>query len=633
MFASAPDGSRASRGRAPGTAEPARPTASPDAEIDRTPSIRDHALLSDCRSAALVASDGAVTWWPSPRFDSPSAFSALLDPAAGHWSIRPTEPFEASRRYRSGTLVLETTMRTAGGTLRLTDALAFAAGARGHEIGQTVPHALVRLAEVLDGEVEIDVEFVPRLEYGLAVPRVVAQDGGLATLGGPERLFLRGDRELRPDGRSARGRFALQAGERAGWVVHRVAGPYAQAPARIDAARTLEDTTAAWRSWSEQHSGYDGAHAEAVHLALLVVQALTYAPSGAVVAAPTTSLPEVPGGDSNWDYRFGWLRDAAMIARALSVARCSDEPRRYFDWIVRAGVTCAGAEDVQIMFGVEGERDLSEHELAHLAGHGGARPVRVGNAAWQQKQLDVLGHVLDCAWAIRDEIGELDAFTGEFLCQLTDRAAEQWGETDSSIWEGREGERHYTVSKLGCWVALDRAVRLADRLGEHADPRRWASVRDELRETILREAWCEERSAFAGAFGSDHLDAGVLLMALSGFVDADDPRMTSTIAALEAHLGDDGLLRRWSDAQDGPFLLASFWLAECHALAGRLERAEHVFARAAAGANDLGLLAEEVDVATGDPLGNFPQAISHIGLISAAVAISEARDRQSVSAS
>jgi GH15 family glucan-1,4-alpha-glucosidase len=283
------------------------------------------------------------------------------------------------------------------------------------------------------------------------------------------------------------------------------------------------------------------------------------------------------------------------------------------------------------MFGVEAERDLSEHELAHLAGHGGARPVRIGNAAWHQKQLDVLGHVLDCAWAIRDEIGELDAFTGEFLCQLADRAAEQWRQTDSSIWEGREGERHYTVSKLGCWVALDRAVRLADRLGEHADPRRWADVRDELRETILREAWCEERGAFAGSFGSDHLDAGVLLMALSGFVAADDPRMTSTIAALEAHLGDDGLLRRWSDARDGPFLLASFWLAECHALAGRTERAEQVFARAAAGANDLGLLAEEVD-AGGDPLGNFPQAISHVGLISAAVAITEARERQAVQA-
>lgn len=402
--------------------------------------------------------------------------------------------------------------------------------------------------------------------------------------------------------------------------------PYATAPARLDAAATLQDTTAAWRAWSDQHRGYDGAHADAVHFAGLVVQGLTYAPSGAVVAAATTSLPEVPGGASNWDYRFGWLRDAAMIARGLSAAGCSDEPLRYFDWIVRAGVTCEGSQRVQIMFGVDGERDLAEHELTHLAGHGGARPVRVGNAAWRQTQLDVLGHILDCAWAIRDELGDVDAFTAEFLCQLADRAAEQWRETDSSIWEGREGERHYTVSKLGCWVALDRAVRLAARLGAHADPQRWANARDELRETILREAWCEERVAFAGAFGSDHLDAGVLLMALCGFVDAGDPRMTTTIAALEAELGDDGLLLRWSGAQDGPFLLAAFWLAECHARAGRVERAEQVFARAAGCANDLGLLAEEVDRETRDPLGNFPQAISHVGLISAAVAITQARE-------
>lgn len=600
----------------------------PDFEIDRTTSIREHALLSDCRSAALVTADGSIAWWPSPRFDSPSAFTALLDGDAGHWSIRPCASFDASRRYRPSSLVLETTMQTARGTLRVTDALAFAPGARGHEIGHDVPHALVRLAEVLDGEVELDVEFVPRLEYGLAVPAVVEEAGGLATVGGPERVFLRGDRMLRCDGRSARGRFSLAAGERAGWVVHRAVGPWAAAPAPLDAAVALEDTTLAWRSWSERHHAYDGAHADAVHRAGIVVQGLTYAPTGAIVAAATTSLPEVAGGASNWDYRFGWLRDAAMTVRGLSVAGCSDEARRYFAWIVRAGVTCQGSDHVQIMFGVAAERDLSEHQLSHLAGHGGASPVRVGNAAWRQTQLDVLGHVLDCAWAIRDEIGAFDAFTGEFLCQLADRAAQQWHETDASIWEGREGERHYTVSKVGCWVALDRAVRLADRLGEHADPARWAEARDVLRETILREAWCEERSAFAGAFGSDHLDAGVLLMALSGFLAADDPRMTTTIAALEAELGDDGLLRRWTGARDGAFLLASFWLAECHARAGRVERAEHVFARAAAAANDVGLLAEEVDLATGEPLGNFPQAISHIGLISAAVAITQARERE-----
>jgi GH15 family glucan-1,4-alpha-glucosidase len=282
------------------------------------------------------------------------------------------------------------------------------------------------------------------------------------------------------------------------------------------------------------------------------------------------------------------------------------------------------------MFGVEGERDLSEHALEHLAGHGGARPVRVGNAAWRQRQLDVLGHVLDAAYVIRDELGTPDPLAASLLCELADRAAAQWRETDSSSWEGREGERHYVVSKTGCWVALDRAVRLADRLGETADARRWAAGRDAIRAAVLRDGWSEERRAFTGAFGSDHLDAGVLLLPLCGLVEVDDPRVTSTIEALEEELGDDGLLRRWTGAPDGAFLLASFWLAECHARAGRVERAHAVFERAAGAANDLGLLAEEVDPATGEPLGNVPQAISHVGLVNAAQALTEAEERTGV---
>ena len=594
--------------------------------------IADLALLSDCQSAALVARDGTLVWWAAPRFDSTSAFAQLLDPDAGHWSIRPRGRFEAERRYLDGTLVLETTMRAASGTLRLTDALAFAPGARGHELGIDVPHALVRTVEALGGDVELEVELVPRLEYGLAVPRLIASDGGIATLGGPERLFLRGDRELEADGGSASATLTLRAGERAGWVLHRIAGAYAQPPDPIDPHETLADAVAAWRSWSETHGGYEGEHAERVRFAGRVVQALTYQPSGAVVAAATTSLPEIAGGDANWDYRFAWLRDAAMTARALSCSTCSDEALRYFDWIVRAAVSCRHSDEVQIVFGVEGERDLSEHELSHLAGYDGASPVRVGNAAWRQKQLDVLGHVLDCAWSIRDELGTPDAFTADVLCQLADRAAKQWRERDSSIWEGREGERHYTVSKLGCWVALDRALGLADRFGEPAQPARWRRARGEIRDVLLREAWHEGRGAFTGALGSDHLDAGVLLLPLSGFVGPRDPRVTSTIDVLERQLGEHGLLRRWTDAPDGAFLLASFWLAECHARAGRIDRAEAVFERAAGCANDLGLLAEEVDPSTGAALGNTPQAISHIGLVNAAQALTEARERQAVEA-
>lgn len=588
--------------------------------------IRDHALLSDCRAAALVTRGGVVDWWPAPRFDSPSAFSALLDGEAGHWSIHPAEPFDATWRYRPGTLVLETTMRASTGTLRVTDALAFGPGARGHQIGHAVPHALVRVAEALEGEVAVELECVPRLEYGLAIPDMVEEAGGVATLGGPERIFLRGERPLHAEGSRAHAEFRLRTGERAGWVMHRVAGAYAAPPPALDPHTTLADTTEAWRSWSAMHDGYEGVHRDAVQVATRVIQGLTYQPSGAVVAAPTTSLPEIAGGDSNWDYRYAWLRDAAMIARALSASACSDEAMRYFDWMVRAGVSCRHAEHVQIVFGVEGERDLAEHELEHLAGHLGSLPVRVGNDAWKQKQLDVLGQVLDCAWVIRDDLGTPGELTASFLCELADRAARQWRDADSSIWEGREGERHYTVSKAGCWVALDRAVRFADRLGSGADRAGWAAARDEVRTAVLRAGYSERVGAFTGEFGSEHLDAGVLLLPLIGLVEHDDPRMTRTIEVIEEQLGDDGLVRRWTGAEDGAFLLASFWLSECHARAGRLERAEAVFERAAGAANDLGLLAEEVDAGTGEPLGNVPQAISHIGLVNAAQALTEARE-------
>ena len=501
-------------------------------------------MLSDCRSAALVTCDGVIDWWPSPRFDSASAFSALLDEDAGHWSVQPAGRFERGEwRYEPGTLVAQTTLIAERGTLRLTDALALQPGARGHAIGRE--------------------------------------------------------------------------------SLHRVLGTFGELPIPLDAHAALEDTARAWRSWSDEHQGYDGLHADAVGLAGRVLQGLTYQPTGGVVAAATTSLPEVPGGEDNFDYRFVWLRDAAMIAQALSSSACSDEALRYFTWMTRAGVTCRQEEQIQIVFGVEAERDLSEHRLEHLAGHRGARPVRIGNAAWRQKQLDVLGHVLDCAWILREELDTPDAFTAGFLWQLADRAARQWREPDSSIWEGREGERHYVVSKLYCWVALDRAVRLAERWG--ADAKRWAATRDEIRAAILHEAWHPARQAFMGAFGSDHLDVSVLLMPLVGFLDAGDRRMDKTVRLLEDELGDDGLLRRWSGAEDGAFLLASFWLAECHARAGRIERAHHGFERAAGAANHLGLLAEEVDAATGAPLGNVPQAISHVGLINAASALSVSR--------
>jgi len=588
------------------------------------PEIADYALLGDCQGAALVSRDGSVDWWCAPRFDAPAVFARLLDPAAGHFAVRPTAPAEVTRRYVGATMVLETTFVTRNGRVRLTDALALGEGEREHGIGKGSPHVLLRRAEVLEGRVELDVSFAPRPEYGLVTPKLVRVEGGTRSVGGPHGIVLESELDLDEHGRA---RTRLQAGETLAFALRHftgLAGPPPTMPLDVDAR--LADTEAAWRSWDARHVGYDGAYADAVRRSTCVLQALTYQPSGAVIAAPTTSLPEVAGGPANWDYRYAWLRDASLTLRALWVGACPDEAERFFGWMAAAAGPRGKDGRVQVVFGVEGERDLAERELPHLAGFGGARPVRVGNAAWEQRQLDVLGEVLDGAWLLREQLGELEPLTAAFLAELADLAAEGWREPDAGIWEGREGERHYTSSKLFCWVALDRAVHLADRLHAGAERREgWARARDEVRETILREAWSEERGAYGGALGSDHLDASVLLMPIFGLLPAQDERMRATTDLIASALGQDGLVRRWTGGNDeGGFAACSFWLAECHALGGDLDRAREVFEATLGYANDVGLLAEEVDPATGRQLGNFPQGLSHMSLINAAWRIHEA---------
>jgi GH15 family glucan-1,4-alpha-glucosidase len=588
--------------------------------------IGDYALLGDCQTAALVHRDGSLDWWPGPRFDGPSAFTRLLDPGAGHFALRAAGTLASERRYLDGTLVLQTEHRTAGGTLRVTDALALEPGARGHEIGLRSPHALVRVAEAVGGDVELEVELVPRLEYGLAVPRLERRDGRVETIGGPERLYLSGGHELELDGGRGSARIALRAGERRGFVLQREPGVFGGPPAPLEAQATLDATIASWRSWSERHDDFDGPDADALGRAALVLQALTYQPSGAVIAAPTTSLPEVVGGTSNWDYRYAWLRDASLIARSLLGATCADEAERYFAWITRAAVSCRHNSHVQIVFGADGERFLEERALDHLRGFADSRPVRVGNAAWRQQQLDALGEVLDVALALDEGPGlEIDPFIADFLCELVDRAERQWRESDAGVWEERDERRHHTISKVMCWAALDRGVRLAGALGEHADAPRWARARDAVRETVLREAWSERRGALAGTLGGDELDAAVLLLPLVGFLGADDERMRRTVAALEDALLDHGLLRRLERLPDeGAFLPATFWLASCHALAGDAEAGRRVFERAAGCANDVGLLPEMVDPASGAALGGLPQSLSHVGLVTAARCLADA---------
>lgn len=592
-------------------------------------SIGDYALVGDCHGAALVSRGGSVDWWCPPRFDARSVFARLLDPDAGHWSIQPSIPFEVDRKYVPGTMVLQTTFRTERGVLRLRDALALGSGERGHEIGFASPHAFVRVAEAVEGEPPVSVEFVPRPEYGLVEPTLTSTGGVITTVGGADTLFLVGDHELDVDGGRATGEFVLRKGESAAFTAHHVSGINPDRPQLVAARGALDDTIEAWRSWSALHQSYDGPYLDQVRRSALVLQSLTYQPTGAVVAAPTTSLPEEVGGSSNWDYRFSWLRDASFTVKALWVGACPHEAGRYFTFMARAAGAPRRGDHVQIMFGVEGERDLTEHALDHLSGYRNSSPVRIGNNAWTQTQLDVMGEVLESAHVLREQIRPFDGVSRWFLRGLADRAADTWGQPDAGIWEGREGERHYLTSKVMCWVALDRAVKLVEELGADREAvRRWAAERDNVRRAILERGWNETKGAYTGAFGSDHLDAGVLLMPIVGLLAATDERMRRTVEVIEAELSDGGLVRRWTGAQaEGAFVICSYWLAHCHALAGHIERATAVFDAVTAYANDVGLLSEETDPATGEMISNFPQALSHIGLIDAAWAIQQAKEQ------
>lgn len=593
----------------------------------KTAEISDYGLLGDCQGSALVSRDGSIDWWCPPRFDAPSIFSRLLDHDTGHWTIRPTGDYTVTRRYLPGTMVLETEFQCDNGDLLLTDALALGPGERGHEVGHNSPHMLLRQVEVTRGSVEVTVEVAPRPEYGLITPHFVQTTTGWEISGGANRLTLTAGLSLTVEDGCLGGTFTLEAGEATVFALHHRDAVVPPPPA-TDGASELENTIAAWRSWSEIHQGYRGAYREQVHRSALVLQTLTYSPTGAVVAAPTTSLPEEPGGSANWDYRFGWLRDGSLTLKALWVAACPDEAHRFFDWITMSA-GALGEGHLQIMFGVGGEHNLTEHELGHLAGYAESRPVRVGNDAWDQKQLDVLGEVFECAWVLREQLGELPAETQDFLVAVGDKAAETWQERDSGIWEGREGTRDYVTSKLMCWVALDRALKLADRLGAAQKVPVWERERDRVRDAILEKGWDSSVKAFTGAFGSEHLDAGVLLMPIMGFLPADDDRILATLDAIERELTTGNLIQRWTGSGDeGAFIICSYWLAAARAMAGEPERAREIFEAVTGYANDLGLLSEEIDIRDGSLIGNFPQGLSHIGLINAAWAITQAEDAQ-----
>ncbi len=619
-----------------------------------TTPIADYALLSDRHSAALVSRGGSIDWLCFPRFDSPSTFGRLLDEKAGHWFFGATNATEVSRRYLDRTMVLETTLRTPTGSVTITDALAMGSGNRGHELGKGSPHVLLRRATCTEGRVDLSLEYVPRPDHGLQHPSLVAVDGGMTDSGSADGLVLSTSVALmlNEDRAAASGRFELAQSESMGFALHhgnQTEGSSARVWSPSEIRDRLEDTMAGWESWSELHQAYVGPWQDMVHLSGRVLQSLSFAPTGAICAAATTSLPEVVGGSRNWDYRYAWVRDASFTIQALWVAACPDEANQFFDYV---SSSAAGSLDrggaLQIMFGIGGERDLTERELPHLEGWRHSAPVRVGNAAWKQRQLDVYGELLNAVYRMSDHLfgdthrvgplsdsGKWDTPTGlapatrKFLVQLADTAARRWREKDQGIWEIRGEPRDFLYSKLMCWVALDRAVILADRLNASSRIGPWTQTRDQIREAIVTKGWSDRARAFTQSFGSDELDASNLMVSLVGFLPADDPRVLATIDATEERLTDQrGLVYRYRshdglEGEEGTFLLCTFWLAQALAQTGQPVRARAAFERAAAFVNEVGLLAEEVDPVSGELLGNFPQAFSHIGLVNAAWAISE----------
>jgi GH15 family glucan-1,4-alpha-glucosidase len=605
--------------------------------------VADYGLLADCNSAALVDRHGSIDWLCLPRYDSAAVFARILDPAAGHWSIRPVGAFTAERRYLPGTLVIETTFTTETGRVRLTDAMAFAEGQRGHDLGFDAPHEVLRSVEGAEGSVDLVMELAPRPEFGLYRPLVRLLDDGARTFGGTSPLRMRAGIPLEVDDESTiRAVFTVAEAESPGFALRWLPVDAQEPPEPTAAAEVVarvEDTAEAWRSWEAVHDIYRGAYRELVRHSARVLKGLTYRPTGAIVAAPTTSLPETVGGERNWDYRFSWIRDSSLTIEALYIGACSDEAEEFVSFMTSAAGGRASAGSLQIMYGIGGEHDLTERELGHLRGWRDSAPVRVGNGAWSQVQLDVYGELLNSLWLYRERLGTLHPEIQAFVADLADTAAARWSERDQGMWEMRGEPRHHLSSKVLCWTALDRAVSLAPQLGEYAKVDEWTAARNEIRAAVLERGWSEARGAYAQSLDSDELDAAQLLMPILGFLPADDERMRATIEAIAQDLTEDGLVLRYRNeeglnadgltGEEGTFVICSFWLVTALAKAGEVERAEQLFEQLVGHANDLGLIAEEIDTTHDELLGNFPQAFSHIGLIVAAHAIDQGREVRS----
>ncbi len=597
------------------------------------PAIADYALISDCHSCALVSLDGSVDWCTFHRFEARPVFARILDwSKAGFFRIAPLEDdYEPTRRYLPGTNVLETTFTSERGTLVVTDFFSYRVPGPEEDAHAAHPdHQLIRMARCTEGEMPVKVKLVPRFDYGLTTPRLEMLDSDLVVVyGGADALVLQSELPFGHAERSATtGNRTLHAGEEA-FVVLTYQLPHELSPERLtkeDVSTRLETTTRTWKAWSDR-CAYDGPYREQVVRSALVLKALTNAPTGSIVAAATTSLPEEVGGERNWDYRFSWLRDSALTLNALFALGYDEEAQAYMAWLRRT--TAGRASELQIMYGVGGERLLPEVELDWLEGYRGSRPVRIGNGAYSQFQLDVFGELLDTAWLYRRHGGEIDDVFWDFLSRVGGAVIERWQDPDQGIWEIRGEPRHFVYSKVMAWVALDRVIRLAELDSREGDLDAWRAARDEIRMLVESEGVDPATGAFQQAFGDGgKLDASNLMIPIVGFVAHDDDRAKATFERVADELSADGFVYRYvTDGVDGlsgdeaTFAICSFWLVECLARAGERERARELFERLLGFCNDVGLLAEEIDPHSGDLIGNFPQAFSHLGLIQAAIAL------------
>ncbi|MBW3563292.1 MAG: glycoside hydrolase family 15 protein [Acidobacteria bacterium] len=576
--------------------------------------IEDYALIGDLQTCALVSRSGSIDWLCVPRFDSPACFAALVGSSEnGLWEIAPRDEIRSvKRRYRGDTLILETEFETATGRVRVIDFMPI----------RTSEVDLLRIVEGLEGRVPMRMEMKIRFDYGSIVPWVQAIDGGIRAVAGPDTIYVRGEAPMRGEGLTTIAEFEVAKGESVSFDMTWMK-TYDGDPKLPQAHERLRRTEEFWREWSGRCT-YDGRWRDSVMRSLITLKALTYKPTGGLVAAATTSLPEHIGGVRNWDYRYCWLRDATFALYALTVGGYTDEALAWREWLVHA--VAGRPEELQIMYGISGERRLTELELDWLDGYEDSRPVRIGNAAYQQHQLDVYGEVMDVLHLTRKLDLPQDDNTWRVQSGLLDYLEKGWKDPDEGIWEVRGPRRHFTHSKVMAWVAFDRAIADVERFEFEGPLEKWRATREEIRTEVMERGFNRELNAFVQSYGSREADASLLMLPSLGFIDANDPRMIGTVALIRKQLQKDGLISRYRPNPEidglppgeGAFLLCTFWLADVLALQGHYDEATEIFERLVALQNDVGLLSEQYSPSTRRHLGNFPQLYSHVGLINTA---------------